>query len=114
MLAMPLSGWAMLSAAGQPVALGAGIVLPPIMPHDAALFAWLRGTHHWLALLLFATFLLHLAAALFHGLVRRDGVLGSMASWRRKQAPAQPPDALYERGNQMRRELWRARLGQYG
>src|SRR3546814_7154632 len=67
------------------------------MPPDAALFAWLRGTHHWLSLLMFATFLLHLAAALFRGLVRRDGVLGSMASWRRKQAPAQPPDALEER-----------------
>ena len=94
MLAMPLTGWAMLSAAGHPVALGAGIVLPPIMPRDAALFAWLRGAHHWLALLLFATFLLHLAAALFHGLVRRDGVLASMASLRRSQAPAQPPDAV--------------------
>jgi len=93
MLAMPLTGWAMLSAAGHPVTLGAGIVLPPIMPHDAALFAWLRGAHRWLALLLFATFLLHLAAALFHGLVRRDGVLASMASWRRKQASAQTADA---------------------
>jgi cytochrome b561 len=97
MLLMPLSGWAMLSAAGYPVALGAGIVLPPIMPRDAASFAWLRGAHHWLALLLFATFLLHLAAALFHGLVRRDGVLASMAPWRRRHrreadpiAPAEP------------------------
>src|SRR5690606_23973028 len=97
MLAMPMTGWAMLSAAGHPVTLGAGVVLPPLMPRDAALFAWLRGAHHWLALLLFATFLLHLAAALFHGLVRRDDVLASMASLRRKQAHAQPPDALQER-----------------
>ena len=79
LLLMPVSGWAMLSAAGYPVTLLAGIRLPPIAPHDAGLFAWLRGAHHWLALLLFATFLLHLAAALFHALVRRDGVLASMA-----------------------------------
>lgn len=85
MLLMPLSGWAMLSAAGYPVTLLDGIRLPPIMPRDAALFAWLRGAHHWLALLLFATFLLHLAAALFHGLIRRDGVLASMAPWSRRR-----------------------------
>jgi cytochrome b561 len=97
LLLMPLSGWAMLSAAGYPVTLLAGIRLPPIAPHDAALFAWLRGAHHWLALLLFATFLLHLAAALFHGLVRRDGVLASMAPWLRRRGghegnPAAPAE----------------------
>lgn len=91
MLAMPLSGWAMLSAAGHPVTLFEGVRLPPIVPHDAALFAWLRGAHHWLALLLFATFLLHLAAALFHGLIRRDGVLASMAPWRGRRRMAEAP-----------------------
>jgi len=85
LLLLPLSGWAMLSAAGYPVTLFEGVRLPPIVPRDAALFAWLRGAHHWLALLLFATFLLHLAAALFHGLVRRDGVLASMAPWFRRR-----------------------------
>lgn len=85
LLAMPLGGWAMLSAAGYPVTLFAGIELPPIAPRNPALFAWLRSAHHWLALLLFAAILLHLAAALFHGLVRRDGVLSSMASWRRRE-----------------------------
>jgi cytochrome b561 len=29
----------------------------------------------------FAAFLVHFGAALYHGLVRRDGVFGSMASW---------------------------------
>jgi cytochrome b561 len=44
-----------------------------------------------LALLLFATILLHFGAALFHALIRRDGVFESMASWRRtKSRPADP------------------------
>jgi cytochrome b561 len=50
-----------------------------IAPHDNTLFAALRALHGWLALALFAVVLLHLAAALFHGLIRRDGVFSSMA-----------------------------------
>jgi cytochrome b561 len=42
------------------------------------LFAVLRKAHGYLAYVLFFTVLLHLAAALFHGLIRRDGVLRSM------------------------------------
>ncbi|WP_233855057.1 cytochrome b [Paraburkholderia sp. HD33-4] len=79
MLAMPLIGWAMLSAAGYPVTLFGPLHLPPIAPHDVALFALLRALHTWLAFALFATVLLHLAAALLHGLILRDGVWGSMA-----------------------------------
>jgi len=45
---------------------------------NAPLFAVLRKAHGYLAYLLFLTVLLHLAAALFHGLIRRDGVLQSM------------------------------------
>lgn len=79
MIAMPLIGWAMLSAAGYPVVLAGAVHLPAIAPHDVALYALLRTAHTWLAMLLFATVLLHLGAALFHGLIRRDGVLDSMA-----------------------------------
>ncbi|WP_044099314.1 cytochrome b, partial [Xanthomonas citri] len=56
-----------------------GATLPPIAPHDPALYAWLRSAHGWLAYLLFATVLGHLSAALFHAWVRRDGVFSSMA-----------------------------------
>ncbi len=79
MIAMPLIGWAMLSAAGYPVVLAGAVHLPAIAPHDVALYAFLRAAHTWLAMLLLATVLLHLGAALFHGLIRRDGVLASMA-----------------------------------
>lgn len=80
MFAMPLVGWGMLSAGGYPVVLYGSLQLPPILPQSASVYALLRQAHTLLAYLLFATVLVHLAAALFHGLIRRDGVLESMAS----------------------------------
>lgn len=80
MFAMPLIGWAMVSASGTPVALIGAWTLPAIAPENADVFAVLRAAHRYLAYLLFATVLLHLAAGLFHGLIRRDGVLKSMVS----------------------------------
>ncbi|MGV8916572.1 MAG: cytochrome b [Pseudomonas sp.] len=78
MLLMPLIGWAMISASGEPVMLSAGLRLPSIVAANAHTFAFLRSAHTYLAYLLFATVLLHLAAALFHGFIRRDEVLDSM------------------------------------
>lgn len=78
MIAMPLIGWAMLSAGGYPVMLSSTLRLPAILPENALVFAWLRSAHGVLAYLLFFTFLAHMGAALYHGLIRRDGVLRSM------------------------------------
>lgn len=79
MLAMPLVGWAMVSAAGNPVVLWGDVHLPAIAAHDPALYSVLRSAHAWLARALLAVILLHLSAALYHAWVRRDGVLRSMA-----------------------------------
>ncbi len=79
MLAMPLVGWAMLSAGGYPIVLWGGVHLPPIAPHTPQLYALLRNAHSLLAYLLFATVLMHVGAALFHAWVRRDGVFQAMA-----------------------------------
>lgn len=78
MLTMPLIGWAMLSAGSYPIPLFGGLRLPAILPPDPILYAWLRSAHTWLAYLLFSTVLMHLAAALFHAWIRRDGVFSSM------------------------------------
>lgn len=83
MIVMPLVGWSMLSAGGYPIVLYGPIHLPPIMPHNDTLHAFLRTAHTWLAYLFFVTILLHVSAALFHAMVRRDGVLASMTpQWR--------------------------------
>jgi thiosulfate reductase cytochrome b subunit len=78
----------MLSAGGYPVMLGTSLRLPPIFPTSAVAFAVLRHLHTWFAMLLFLTFLAHMGAALYHGLIRRDGVLSSMLRGRRKTATA--------------------------
>jgi cytochrome b561 len=81
MFALPLVGWAMLSAGGYPVKLFDTVLLPPLVDVDPALFATLRQAHTVLALLLFATILAHLGAALFHAWIRRDAVFRSMQPW---------------------------------
>ena len=83
MIALPLVGWAMLSATGNPIVLIGALHLPPILPHNDALYALLRPLHTGLAVLLFATFLIHFGAAMMHGLVFCDGVFQTMAPWRR-------------------------------
>ena len=78
MFAMPLIGWAMLSAAAYPIVLFAGVQLPAILPQSDSLHAALWAAHRALAFVFFALILLHVAAALFHALVRRDGVFEAM------------------------------------
>ena len=79
MIAMPLIGWAMLSAAEYPVVIWPGIWLPQILPLDPSLHTLLWNAHFYLAFCFFALILMHLAAGLFHGLIRRDGVFEAMA-----------------------------------
>ncbi len=82
MFVMPLVGWAMLSAAPQPIAIAGGLYLPPILAPDAVTYAGLRRMHRILAYVLFVTIVVHFGAALMHALIRRDGVFESMASLR--------------------------------
>lgn len=84
MLAMPLIGWAMLSAGGYPTPLFGGVHLPAILPHSPEVYGLLRPLHGVLAYVLFATILAHLGAALFHAWVRRDAVFGQMTRGERK------------------------------
>jgi cytochrome b561 len=82
MLALPLVGWGMLSAGHYPIVMFGPVHLPPILPAHPTLYAVLRKTHTILAFLLFATFLAHLSAVLFHTLIIRDGLLWRMLPWR--------------------------------
>jgi cytochrome b561 len=81
MFALPLVGWGMLSAGHYPIVMFGRLHLPPLLPANPMLYATLRETHTILAFLLFATFLAHLSAVLFHTLIVRDRLLHRMALW---------------------------------
>jgi cytochrome b561 len=80
--AVPLAGWAYSSAAGYPVVVFGVLPLPDFVAPDKSLAAALRLLHHYLAYLLAALVLLHVAGALKHHWIDHDGLLARMR-WRR-------------------------------
>jgi cytochrome b561 len=85
LLAQPLIGWAMLSAAEFPITVFGPIRLPFIAPQSITLYTVLRTWHMVLASMLFVTFAVHICMVLFHALVLRDGIIDRMALWPAKR-----------------------------
>jgi cytochrome b561 len=79
MIVMPLLGLDMLWAAAYPVVLYGGIRIPALLPQSDRVHTLLWNAHFYLGFAFFALVLLHLAAGLFHALIRRDGVFGTIA-----------------------------------
>lgn len=91
MVALPLVGWGMLSAARYPAVMWGTYRLPEILPHSAPLFAVLRKVHGVLAAVFLLVILAHLCAVLFHSLIVRDGIWRRMAPWPlRTASPGRP------------------------
>ncbi len=78
LVALPISGWVMSSAGGVAIVWFGLLPLPGPVGRDPLLFYRLRMLHHWLAWLLMATLVLHLAAVVRHDVVRRDGIFRRM------------------------------------
>ncbi|MEW6707374.1 MAG: cytochrome b [Pseudomonadota bacterium] len=73
--AVPLVGWAYSSAAGFPIVLYGMVPLPDFVSPDKALAEAIKPWHGRLAWLLALLVVLHVAAALKHHFVDRDGLL---------------------------------------
>jgi cytochrome b561 len=78
MLAIPVTGYLFSSASGVQVVYLGIVPLPVLIGPDHALKAVLRGAHIALNYTLLVLFVLHVAAALKHQLVQRDGLLARM------------------------------------
>lgn len=84
LFAMPLSGWMMSSASNYPVSWFGLAQLPDLVLPDRSLKEQLEEVHELLATILIALTLLHVAAALKHQFLDRDGLLFRMLPWRKK------------------------------
>jgi len=78
MFAMPISGWAMSSAAGLPVSVFGWFTLPNFVDPDKPLSHTLRETHELIAYAIIAVVSLHILAALLHHFYYKDNVLRRM------------------------------------
>ena len=78
MLALPLLGWMMSSAKGFPVVAWGILPLPDLVAKNEALGEILKNAHQFLAYSLLLLIGLHIAGALKHYLIDKDGTLGRM------------------------------------
>lgn len=77
LLIVPLLGWIGVSLYGARSIFGI-ISLPPLAGQNQEAAGFVFALHFWLALLIVAMVGAHVGAALFHHLIRRDGVLRRM------------------------------------
>ncbi|MCU4122159.1 cytochrome b [Variovorax sp. N23] len=77
LVAMPILGWAVLSAEGKPIVFF-GFPVPPLIAPDADLADQIQEVHEALASVGYVLIGLHAVAALYHHYVQRDNTLRRM------------------------------------
>lgn len=80
LIAMPVTGLAMVIAAGRGVTL---LGIPPLMEKSPELAKAFSNAHGVIINAILALVLLHVVAALWHQYFRHDGTLARMAPWLR-------------------------------
>ena len=78
LIVIPLLGWVSASAGGAKVYLAGVIMLPAVAAKNKSTADFVGGIHGTLALVLTGLVMLHVAGALYHGIVKRDRVVQRM------------------------------------
>jgi cytochrome b561 len=78
LVAQPLVGWIAVSASGMPVTVLGLLALPPIAPENRALSEQLFELHGLIGFAIAGLVAMHIGAALYHHLVRKDRILMRM------------------------------------
>ena len=75
---LPVAGYVRVRAGGFPVESLDALGIPPLVPPSDAWADTAKALHHWGGLVMAGLVVLHVAAALHHGVVKRDGILSRM------------------------------------
>jgi cytochrome b561 len=78
LLFMAVTGYVRVAAGGFPIEMLDAIGMPRLAPRSDALAETAQTLHRYGRLVLMALVLLHVGAAAFHGIVKRDGVVSRM------------------------------------
>ncbi len=81
MIAMPLSGWLMSSAAGFPVSVYGWFVLPDLIEASNERRIVFSDIHEYVGYFMILMIVLHTFAALLHHFYHKDNVLKRMLPW---------------------------------
>ncbi|WP_341367949.1 cytochrome b [Yoonia sp. BS5-3] len=78
LLIMPLAGYVRVRAGGFPIEALDAMGIPSFVPRSEALAEFAKAVHYYGAYAFTALILMHIGAAAFHGLIRRDGIFTRM------------------------------------
>lgn len=78
LLVVAVSGYVRVTMGGFPIEWLRVIGIPPLLPVNKGIGDYAALVHYWAKLPLYALIALHVGAAAWHGLVRRDGVFSRM------------------------------------
>lgn len=83
LLGMPISGYIGLAARGREISMFGLFELPHLVPRSFDLSASAQDLHFYAQYAMYALVFLHVAAALYHRLILKDGVLARMLPGRK-------------------------------
>ena len=85
-LAQPISGWMMSSAANYPVTFFGWFQLPALVGANEAMHEFYEEVHEFLFTALLVVTVVHVLAALYHHFLRKDDTLRRMLPFGRRRA----------------------------
>jgi cytochrome b561 len=78
LVAMPVAGYVRVKAGGFPIEALDALGVPSLVPRSEGLADLAKAVHHYGAFVIAGIVLVHVSAAFYHGMLRRDGVFSRM------------------------------------
>lgn len=78
LLLMPLSGYVRVRAGGFPIEALDALGVPALVPRSETLAEFAKSVHYVAAFAIIILIGMHVGAAAFHGLIRKDGIFSRM------------------------------------